>query len=1158
MFDPFNPPLKFTPQQQKIQWANVSGAALALSVAQAAHQARHPLLVITPDSSWATKLERELKIFGSHYGYPILQFPDKETLPYDLFSPHQDIISDRLLTLYQLPHLEKGIVIVPIATLMQRLCPPEYLQAHCFNLKINDTLNLETMQQQLTQGGYYCVSQVQEHGEFAFRGSILDIFPMGTEKPIRIDLFDNTIDSLRYFDAVSQRSEAKIDHITILPAKEFPLTDEGIKQFQDQWQALFAAPGKTYSIYNDITNKTPPAGIEYYLPLFFTRVVSLLDYLPSTTTIAFIENIYQSGETFFNTVNNRYDQYAHDIERPVLAPLKLFFALNELFEKLKQYPQIQITSQAHSNALYNANCEPLPDLSIQSHQDNPLANLIAYIANSNERVLLCAESKGRREAIIDLLAPYHIHPQICDDYLYFLHNTEIQLAITIAPLDKGALLPNENLAIISEAQLYGERVMQRRRRQKTTVTDPQAETGFHSLTEITLGAPIVHIEYGVGRYRGLTYLNVGEKNNERLTEFLTIEYANQDKLYIPIASLQLITQYSGSDPEHAPLNKLGTDHWDKAKRKAFEKARDVAAELLEIYAHREAKIGIASMPPGDQYIAFKNQFPFEETPDQAKAIEDVLRDMQRSQPMDRLVCGDVGFGKTEVALRAAFLAIENNKQVAVLVPTTLLAQQHFDTFSNRFADWPIKVELLSRFRTAKEEKKVIEQVKSGTVDILIGTHKIIQNTIHFNNLGLLIIDEEHRFGVHQKEKFKCFRTQVDILTLTATPIPRTLNMAMASIRDLSIIATPPQKRLSIKTFIKEHNPSLIKEAILRELMRGGQVYYLHNSIETIAKITQDLQTLVPEARVDFAHGQMPERDLERIMSNFYHQRFNILVCTTIIETGIDIPTANTIIIHRADKFGLAQLHQLRGRVGRSHHQAYAYCLTPPLKTLNKDAMKRLQALESLEELGSGFTLATHDLEIRGAGELLGDEQSGNIQTIGFTLYMELLDRAVKSLQAGEKPSTITAFHSGLELNLNLPALIPEAYLPDVQARLVLYKRISNAKTDQALSDLKSEMIDRFGLLPAAIHNLLQITSLKLVAQPIGIKKIDANAQGGRIIFNEHPNVNIAKILDLVSKHPAQYQLHHSKEAQQLRFIQNMDKIEDRFEIIDTLLKNIRI
>lgn len=1157
MFDPFNPPLKFSAQQQKIQWGNLSGAALAISLAQAAHQLNGPLLVITPDSAWANKLERELKIFIGDNHYPILQFPDRETLPYDLFSPHQDIISDRLLTLYQLPHLEKGIVLVPIATLMHRLAPPEYLQAHCFNVKLNDTLNLQTMQQQLTQGGYYCVSQVREHGEFAFRGSILDIFPMGTDKPIRIDLFDNTIDSLRYFDPATQRSENKVDHITILPAKEFPLTDEAVSQFQNQWQTFFQAPVTISSIYKDITNKTPPAGIEYYLPLFFTRVVSLMDYLPSNTTIALIENIYQSGETFFNTVNNRYDQYAHDIERPVLAPQKLFIALNELFEKLKKYPQIQATQLTHSNAALNANYKPLPNLNIQAHQENPLSNLITFIENAPERILLCAESKGRREALIDLLATYHIHPVFYENYLKFIQDTTQKLAISIAPLDTGGVFLGQNLVIIAEAELYSERVMQRRRRQKTSIEDDQTQ-GFQSLTEITLGAPIVHIEHGVGRYRGLTYLNIGEKNKETLTEFLTIEYANQDKLYIPIASLQLITQYSGADSEHAPLNKLGTDHWEKAKRKAFEKARDVAAELLEIYAHREAKIGSACCPPDDQYIAFKNQFPFEETPDQAKAIEDVLNDMQKTKPMDRLICGDVGFGKTEVALRAAFLAVENNKQVAVLVPTTLLAQQHFDTFSNRFADWPIKVELLSRFRTAKEEKQVIEQVKSGAVDILIGTHKIIQDTIRFHNLGLLIIDEEHRFGVHQKEKFKSLRTQVDILTLTATPIPRTLNMAMSSIRDLSIIATPPQKRLSIKTFIREYDTNLIKEAILRELMRGGQVYYLHNSTETIAKITQDLRALVPEARVDFAHGQMPERDLERIMSNFYHQRFNILVCTTIIETGIDIPSANTIIIHRADKFGLAQLHQLRGRVGRSHHQAYAYCLTPPLKTLNKDAIKRLQALESLEELGSGFTLATHDLEIRGAGELLGDEQSGNIQTIGFTLYMELLDRAVKALKAGQEPLNITAFHSGIELNLNIPALIPEDYLPDVQARLILYKRISNAKTDEQLNDLKSEMIDRFGLLSPPIHNLLQITSLKLVAQPIGIEKIDANAQGGRIIFNEHPNVNIPKILELVSKQPSHYQLHQLKGTQQLRFIINMEKTEDRFEIIKNILKNIRI
>lgn len=1152
MFDPFSPPLNFVAHQQKITWANTSGAALAISLAQAAQNLKGPLLVITPDNAWANKLEREIKIFAPGT-YPILQFPDRETLPYDLFSPHQDIISDRLLTLYNLPQLDKGIILVPIATLMHRVAPPEYLQSHCFSVKVGQSLNLDTLRLQLIQGGYYCVSQVREHGEFALRGSILDLFPMGTDRPIRIDLFDNIIDSLRYFDPQTQRSDEKIDDITILPAKEFPLTEESILQFKTQWQKNFPNSPTTSPIYHGVVHKTPPAGIEYYLPLFFDHLVSLIDYLPQNSTLALIENIYQAGEGFWNTAQNRYDQYAHDYERPILPLQQLFTPLNELFANLKKYPQIHTQAIANENTHLNANVNALPDLSIDSHQENPLSKLIQFIESSPARILLCAESKGRREALIDLIARYHSVPP-STTYNEFMQES-LPFAITIAPLDTGAYFIDEKLIIIAEAQLYGERVMQRRRRKKNTVSEEETAPGFQSLSELTIGAPIVHIEHGVGRYGGLTHLNIGQKNQEVLTEFLTIHYANNDKLYIPISCLQLITRYSGSNVEQAPLHKLGTDHWDKAKSKAFEKARDVAAELLEIYAYREAKTGFGFNAPDDQYLAFKSQFPFEETPDQAKAIEDVMSDMQKSKPMDRLVCGDVGFGKTEVALRAAFLAIANNKQVAVLVPTTLLAQQHFETFSNRFADWPVKVELLSRFRTTKEEKNVIEQVKSGSVDILIGTHKIIQDTIHFKNLGLLIIDEEHRFGVNQKEKFKALRTQVDVLTLTATPIPRTLNMAMSAIRDLSIIATPPQKRLSIKTFIREYEPNLIKEAILRELMRGGQVYYLYNSVETIAKIAQDLQDLVPEARVDFAHGQMPERDLERIMSDFYHQRFNILVCTTIIETGIDIPSANTIIIHRADKFGLAQLHQLRGRVGRSHHQAYAYCLTPPLDSLKPDALKRLQALESLEELGSGFSLATHDLEIRGAGELLGDEQSGNIQTIGFTLYMELLDRAVKSLKSGQDPLQITAFNAGTELDLNIPALIPEEYLPDVQARLIFYKRISNAKSDQQLSDLKSEMIDRFGLLPQPIQNLLKITSLKLLAQPIGIKKIDANAQNGRLVFNENPKVNINNILEMVAKHPQEYQL---KGSEQLRFVKNMETIEKRFETIQALLENIQL
>lgn len=1145
MFDPFNPPLNFLAHQQKITWANLSGAAVALSLAKAAEQLNGPLLIITPDTLWANKLERELNFFVQSDDFPILQFPDRETLPYDFFSPHKDIISDRLLTIHRLPHLEKGIVIVPIATLMHRMAPPAYLQAHCFSFKVGDTLNLEILRAQLIQGGYYCVSEVREHGEFAVKGSLLDLFPMGTEQPIRIDFLDNKLDSLRYFDLQTQRSHQKIDQITILPAKEFPITPDAILHFKNQWKTFFP----------DSSIQALPTGIEYYLPLFFNEMVSLIDYIPSNTTLVFIENIYASSETFWNTVQNRYEQYGHDHDRPLLSPQAVFIPVHELFKQFKKYSQIHISSSANSNPALNAHFEPLPNLNIESHQDNPLSKLIHFIENSPGRIVLCAESKGRREVLIELLARYHIAP-LSQSYLEFLE-ANTPLAISIAPLESGGYFPDRQLVIITEAELYTERVMQRRRRKKTSYLELEKDNspGFQSVAELTMGAPVVHIEYGVGRYRGLTYLNIGDKTQERLMEFMTIEYAHNDKLYIPISSLHLITQYSGSDIQHAPLHKLGTDQWDKAKRKAFEKARDVAAELLDIYAHRASKIGFSFNSPDESYFAFKEQFPFEETPDQTKAIHEVLHDMQQAKPMDRLICGDVGFGKTEVALRAAFLAVMNQKQVAVLVPTTLLAQQHFETFSNRFADWPIKVELLSRFRTPKEEKAILEQLQLGNIDILIGTHKLLQNKLDFKQLGLLIIDEEHRFGVHQKERFKALRTQVDILALTATPIPRTLNMALSSIRDLSIISTPPQKRLSIKTFVRESQPDLIKEAIMRELMRGGQVYYLYNNVETIAKITQDLRQLMPEARIEFAHGQIPERDLERIMSDFYHQRFNILVCTTIIETGIDIPSANTIIIHNAHQFGLAQLHQLRGRVGRSHHQAYAYCLIPPFQTLNSEAVKRLKALESLEELGSGFTLATHDLEIRGAGELLGNEQSGNIHNIGFTLYMEFLNKAVAALKAGLDPQPLSAFDTGTELDLKVPALIPESYLPDVQARLVLYKRISQATTDEQLYLLKGEIIDRFGLVPQPTQNLFKVTSLKLLAQNMGIKKIDANAQGGRFIFNEHPKVDSLKIFELISKHPHDYQL---KGSEQLRFSTQMDTIEDRFNKVRTILENIQV
>jgi len=852
-------------------------------------------------------------------------------------------------------------------------------------------------------------------------------------------------------------------------------------------------------------------------------------------------------EAFLANIEDRYDQYRHDIIKPILAPNQLFLSQDQFFSSIKPFRQISIQDKAKDKAHhFKFNTESFPDLSINHRLEKPLAALNDFIEQSDARVLLCAESKGRRESLKDLLAKHHLHPEDYEEPNQFFR-ADSTLGLVIAPIDEGFYAPSEKLAMVAEAQLYGLQVMQRRRRRKTQVVE--SELQIRNIAELQLGDAIVHLTFGVGRYQGLQTMQVG--NHE--AEFLQIQYAGSDKLYVPVSSLHLISKYTGVDSEHAPIHKLGSELWDKAKRRALKKAADVAAELLDIYARRKAKVGRGFKSPDNQLNAFASQFPFEETPDQDKAIEEVIEDMIQKTPMDRLVCGDVGFGKTEVAMRAAFLAALNEAQVAILVPTTLLAQQHYETFKDRFAEWPFTVEVLSRFKTKKEQDKIIDKIKAGVVDIVIGTHKLIQPDVQFKHLGLVIIDEEHRFGVKQKEQLKKLRAEVDILTLTATPIPRTLNMAFASLRDLSIIATPPLKRLSVKTFVRETQKPLIKEAIMRELMRGGQIYYLHNSVDTIEKTAATLAELVPEARIGIAHGQMRERELEGIMADFYHQRFNILVCTTIIESGIDIPSANTIVIDRADKFGLAQLHQLRGRVGRSHHQAYAYCLTPPIKLLKKDAKKRLEALQSLEELGSGFTLASHDLEIRGAGELLGESQSGDIQTIGFTLYMDLLEKAVKALKKGEPFMLEDSLTKGTEIDLNITSLIPETYIHDVSARLLLYKRISHANCDAALDELKVEMIDRFGLLPEPVTNLFRAAKLKLWVEPLGITKIEASPSGGRIMFAQKPNINTSALIEMIRTMPQKYQI---KGSELFKFKIEMPDTEDRFKVVEQLIQKL--
>lgn len=1160
------------------------GSGLALTLANIAEDFSGLVVAITVDPLSAFRLERELRFFQNH---PVFSFPDWETLPYDTFSPHQDIVSERLMTLYHLPDTKKGILILSIATLMHKICPKDYLLQNTLWISKGQSFSPEIMRKRLEQGGYRCVSQVVEHGDFAVRGSIFDLFPMGSKVPYRIDLIGDEIDSIRTFDVETQRSENKIDQVQLLPAREYPLTVDAISHFRSRFRDKFEGDPTQCPVYLDVTEGISSPGLEYYLPLFFENISQLFDYLPEKTLMVSVEDIEQGANTFWQEVNARHDQYGHDRLRPILQPKDIFLQTNEVFFEIKKYPRLHLTKQSiekdkekyldknkskdtdkdkenniesdktndkvnlplQNKILPNWSFQTLPDITIEPRHEKPMAHLTEFLKNFQGRVLFCAESAGRREVLREWLNNIHYRPTEVADWKNFLQDNSA-VNLVLAPLEEGFTIDNldnkgNKLAVITENELLGRRVMQRRLRSKR---HPVFDAEVQSLAELTIGAPIVHVEHGIGRYLGLTLLKVSDIE----AEYVQLEYADNDKLYIPITSLHLISRYSGAPSEHVALNKLGSDQWQKAKQKAIEQARDVAAELLEIYAVREAKKGFAFAKPDEQYDAFCAEFPFEETIDQQRAIEEVIKDLNAEKPMDRVVCGDVGFGKTEVALRASFLAVQSGKQVAVLVPTTLLADQHFHTFSDRFSGFPVKIEVMSRFRSRKEQEVTLQGVAEGKVDILIGTHKILQDNIKFKDLGLLIIDEEHRFGVRQKETFKALRAEVDILTLTATPIPRTLNMAMSGLRDLSIIATPPAKRLSIKTFVREKNTSLIIEAITRELHRGGQVYYLHNTIETIEREAKELEKVLPSARISVAHGQMRERVLEQIMSDFYHRRINVLVCTTIIETGIDIPTANTIIIDRADKFGLAQLHQLRGRVGRSHHQAYAFCLLPNAK-ITRDAEKRLEALEAMEDLGAGFSLATQDLEIRGAGELLGEAQSGNIQTIGFQLYMDLLDETVKTLKSGEPLNFTTAFKRETEIDFQIPAFIPDPFIPDVHSRLVLYKRVSHCKTKDALEDLMVEMIDRFGPLPIQTQNLFKITKLKLRAASLGICKIDANIKGVRLEFIAKPFVDPAKILHLIQKFPNQYRL---EGPEKLRFIQDLSDSQLRITKVAELLDSI--
>ncbi|MCL1077549.1 transcription-repair coupling factor [Parashewanella spongiae] len=1148
MFSVFTPPkIKKTIKTQYV--STLGGISQAIALKQTIKQFAGTSLLITADTPTAILLETELSYLLQNETIEVCLFPDRETLPYDNFSPHQDLIAQRLETLYRLSDNQQRVIIVPINTLVVRLPPQSFLSGNVLLLKKGDTYSLQLVRQQLIDAGYHHVEQVYEHGEFAIRGSIIDIFPTDSKQPLRIELFDDEVESIRYFDAETQRSEKEIDSVRMLPAKEFPTDNKAIETFRQNYRNRFEATSKAAeSVYQQVTRKILPSGIENYLPLFFDECATLFDYLPENCQLLTVGDIEAAAKHHFTDIEQRFENHNVDILRPLLKPQELYLLLEQVFAAFKPMPRFQFEANTENEKYVQADVEKLPEVSANHKLKQPMSLLAEYLPSS-KRTLFIAESEGRREALLDLFNQINVKPSRFEHFDDFVDDKS-SLGIIVAPLSHGCLLrltKTKMISVICETELFGQRISQQRRRDKQKQVS--SDTLIKNLAELKVGQPVVHLQHGVGKYQGLETLDTGGL----IAEYLKLEYASGDKLYVPVSALHLISRYSVGNDDGATLNKLGNETWAKAKKKAIERIRDVAAELLDVYARREARPGHACEINQQEYAQFAQGFPFEETADQETAINAVVTDMSANISMDRLVCGDVGFGKTEVAMRAVFVAVNSGKQAVILVPTTLLAQQHYENFQDRFADWPFQIEVLSRFKTAKEQQQIVENLASGKVDVVIGTHKLLNADMSFDQLGLLVIDEEHRFGVRQKEKIKALRAHVDILTLTATPIPRTLNMAMSGMRDLSIIATPPAKRLAVKTFVREYDKATVKEALQREILRGGQVYFLHNNVETIEKCAENIRELLPDARVVVAHGQMRERDLEKVMSDFYHQRFNVLVCTTIIETGIDVPTANTIIMDRADNFGLAQLHQLRGRVGRSHHQAYAYLLTPHPKRMSKDALKRLEAIAELEDLGAGFMLATQDLEIRGAGELLGDEQSGHISKMGFTLYMELLESAVKSLKQGKEPSLDQLMNQHCEIDLRIPALLPEDYVFDVNIRLSLYKRIANCDSETSIDEMKVELIDRFGLLPDAAKNLMDLTLLKHTASELGLSKIDVHSKGGGIEFTPTHNIDPMFIIGLLQSQP---QIYRMDGPNKLKFTLPAESNEDRLKLVKLLLQQL--
>ncbi len=1092
-----------------MRFGKLYGSSDALALARYARQSR-PLIVVSASAVDAQRLREEIGWYAPELRVSL--FPDWETLPYDTFSPHHDLVSERLETLYHLTTGNCDVVIVPASTALYRLSPPAYLAGYTFFLKQGERLDLNALRHQLTVAGYNHVTQVMAPGEYCVRGGLIDLFPMGSAVPYRIDLIDDQIDSLRTFDVDTQRTIYKVNEVRLLPAREFPMDEAARTRFRARFRETFEGDPSKCPVYKDVSNGIAPAGIEYYLPLFFEQTGTLFDYLPPDATVALHRDVHGAIEAFWRDAQSRYNLLKGDRTRPIFPPAALFLSAEDFFVALKEFKRIDIQEPAlardDSDAMQTM---ALPDVAVERRAADPLHKLKAFLAAHELRVLLLADSPGRRQTMSEYFAEYGLRPQPCGSFAEFLAS-DARLMLGIAPLYNGFVYPEEGIAVITEAELYTGTVRTRTRRDQQKRSS--VEGMLRDLSELSIGDPVVHETHGIGRYRGLVTMDVGEGE----TEFLLIEYADENKLYVPVAQLHVISRYAGGPPESAPLHRLGSDQWERAKRKAAAQVRDTAAELLNLYAMRAARQGHKFEIRPHDLEAFAEGFGFEETPDQAAAINAVIEDMRSGKPMDRLVCGDVGFGKTEVALRAAFVAVADGRQVAVLAPTTLLAEQHYQTFSNRFADFGVRIAELSRFRTGKEAAATLKGLADGTIDIVIGTHKLLSKEVKFKRLGLVIIDEEHRFGVRQKEALKALRAEVDVLTLTATPIPRTLAMSLEGLRDLSVIATAPAKRLAIKTFVTPYSAGVIRDAVMRELKRGGQVYFVHNEVATIETQREKLQSLLPEARIVVGHGQMPERELERVMRDFVQQRYNLLLCSTIIETGIDIPNVNTILINRADKFGLAQLHQLRGRVGRSHHQAYAYLLTPPFESLTPQAKKRLEAIQMMEELGSGFYLAMHDLEIRGAGEVLGEAQSGEIAEVGFNLYNDMLKAAVKALKEGKEPDLTQPLGVTTEINLHAPALLPADYCSDVHERLSLYKRLANCETEDELDAMHEELVDRFGPLPEAAQTLLECHRLRILGRPLGIVRLDATAEQVLLQFGSRPDVDPARIIELIQKH----------------------------------------